>query len=127
MTTEPASTVGQVEPYVLWIGDIGVTKSWLMTPRGYAPLAGSEWFTVNRSGYTQQIPVWAIICAIVLFPFGLLFLLCKETKVTGWIEVTVRAGQLVHMVAIPAGSPQAASVHLNVGYAQAYARQAASS
>lgn len=126
MTTEPASTVGQVEPYLLWIGDIGVTKSWLTTPRGNAPLAGSEWFAVNRSSYTQQIPVWAIILAIVLFPIGLLFLLCKEPKASGWIEVTVRAGQLVHVVAIPAGSPQAAAVYQNVGYAQSCARQAVS-
>jgi hypothetical protein len=125
MTAVPPWPTGQAEPYALCIGDIGVTRSWVVTPRGSAPLAGSEWFTANHTGYTQQIPVWAIICAVLLFPLGLLFLLCKETKVTGWVEVTVRSGQLVHTVAVPAGDGTLAWVLSNVGRAQELARQAA--
>jgi hypothetical protein len=35
---------------------------------------------------------------ILFFPLGLLFLLVKETRATGWLEVTVRSGPFVHQV-----------------------------
>ena len=107
-----------VEPYLLHVGDIGVTRSWVVTPRGYAPLAGSEWFVVDRSGWTEEIPVWAIVLAILFFPIGLLFLLVKETRATGWLEVTVRSGLFVHMVTFPAGTAAAAGVHPQVAFAR---------
>lgn len=39
----PPGTPG-FEPYVASVGDIGVTPSWVVTPRGSAPLAGSQWW-----------------------------------------------------------------------------------
>lgn len=112
MSTVPPGPMVGVEPYVASLGDIGVTPHWVVTPRGSAPLAGSEWWVVDRSGWTQRIPVWAIILAIVFFPLGLLFLLCKETVWTGWLEVTVRSGALVHtaMLAVPSLEAQQAPV-----------------
>jgi hypothetical protein len=122
VTPRPAPPV---EPHLLQIGDIGVTRSWVVTPWGYAPLARSEWFVVDRTAWTQAIPVWAIVLAILFFPLGLLFLLVKETRATGWLEVTVRSGTLVHQVAIPAGTVAAAGVHPQVAYARHLAGVAA--
>ena len=98
------------------IGDIGITRSWVVTPRGTAPLRGSEWYIVNRTAYTTEIPVWAIVLAIVFFPIGLLFLLAKDQRVTGWIEVTVRSAPIAHVVSIPAGNVAASAVYPQVAY-----------
>lgn len=112
------------EPWLLQLGDVGVTPTWVVTPRGTAPLAGSEWWGVQRTGYTQHIPVWAIILAVVLFPIGLLFLLAKETRVTGWVEVTVRSGALVHVTTVPADAVQLPYVLGQVQYARDLAARA---
>lgn len=125
MSTFPPAPLVGVEPYVASVGDIGVTPHWVVTPRGSAPLAGSEWWVVDRGAWTQRIPVWAIILAVVLFPLGLLFLLCKETVWSGWLEVTVRSGALVHsaMVAVP--SFEAQQAHATVDRIRALAAEAA--
>jgi hypothetical protein len=120
MSVPPSSLVG-VEPYVASVADIGVTQHWVVTPRGTAPLAGSEWWIADRGAWTQQIPVWAIILAIVLFPLGLLFLLCKEVKWSGWLEVTVRSGALVYVAALPVPSYEAAGAHAAVDRIRALA------
>ena len=60
--------------------------------------------------------MWAIVLAIVMFPFGLLFLLVKEPRVTGWIEVTVRSAPIAHVVSIPAGNVAASAVYPQVAY-----------
>ncbi|GEN81147.1 hypothetical protein [Actinotalea fermentans] len=123
MSVQPGQLVG-VEPYVASIGDIGVTRHWVMTPRGPAPLAGSEWWIADRGAWSQQIPVWAIILAIVFFPLGLLFLLCKETKWSGWLEVTVRSGALVHTAVLPLPSYEAQNAHAAVDRIRALAAEA---
>ena len=122
-TVPPAPLVG-VEPYAVWVGDIGVTPHWVVTPRGTVPLAGSQWWVADRGGWTQQIPVWAIVLAIVLFPLGLLFLLCKEPKWAGWLEVTVRSGGLVHTAALAVPSVEAQNAHAAVDRIRALAAQA---
>jgi hypothetical protein len=75
------------------------------TPRvarwGYAPReqAGATFRYVRR--YT---PGWAIACAILLFPLGLLFLLAKRDSelVVNLIEESRQKTQLVVVGAIPA-------------------------
>jgi len=52
----------------------------------------------------------------VMFPIGLLFLMAKEQRVTGWIEVTVRSASIAHGVSIPAGSAAASAVYPQVAY-----------
>lgn len=123
MSLPPGPPVG-VEPYVASVADIGVTQHWVVTPRGTAPLAGSEWWLTDRGAWTQQIPVWAIVLAIVLFPLGLLFLLVKETKWSGWLEVTVRSGALVYVAALPVPSFEAANAHATVDRIRALAAAA---
>lgn len=112
----------------LTIGDIAVTADTIITPNGTAPLAGSHWMFVDRSQTEQKIPSSAIVLAII-FAFacllGLLFLLMKETRVTGYVEVTVRSGSLSHMTQIPVSS-QADIVRFRgvVGQAQSMAASA---
>lgn len=114
--TMPAWATGPTESYFLQLGDIGVSQSWVVTPRGTVPLAGSQWWAVNRSAYTQHIPVWAIVLAVILFPIGLLFLLAKETRLSAWIEVTVRSGDFMHQTTVPHDSPAAVEVFGKVEY-----------
>ena len=117
MSVSPYATTEPAEPYLMQIGDIGITRSWVVTPSGTAPLRGSEWSIANHTAYISAIPVWAIVLAIVFFPIGLLFLMAKEQRVTGWIEVTVRSAPIAHVVSIPAGSAAASAVYPQVAYA----------
>jgi hypothetical protein len=99
-----ATPPGQAEPIVLWIGDIGVSNHWVMTPTGTAPLAQSQWFVRDYTHVEQVIPTHAIVLAIVFALFcllGLLFLLMKEQRTVGWIEVTVRSDSVQHVTQVP--------------------------
>jgi hypothetical protein len=122
----PASPVAQ-QPFLITIGDIGVTQDAVVTPNGTGPVAGSQWIVSDRTTTTQSIPAWAIVMAI-LFALacllGLLFLLVKETRITGYVEVTVRTGDVLHMTQLPVHSAQDVdrARHM-VGYAQSLAAQ----
>lgn len=109
MTSVPP-VPGQPEQFLLTIGDIGVSRSWVVTPNGTAPLAGSQWIMQDRTFTQRSIPAYAIVLAII-FAFacllGLLFLLIKEDRMTGYVEVSVRSGNLFHVTQLPAQSPQA--------------------
>src|SRR5262249_52518810 len=93
----PAPAPAQAaEEYLFHIGDIGVTPHWIVSPRGNAPLAGSQWTIVDQTRVTRKTPAWAIVLTIalffVIFLFSLLFLLAKKDTVTGWLEVTAASG-----------------------------------
>jgi hypothetical protein len=93
------------EPILLWIGDIGVSQHWVVTPNGNAPLAGSQWIVRDGTRVEESIPGYAIALAIIFFIFcllGLLFLLIKERRTSGYVEVTVRAGDVYHVTQLPA-------------------------
>lgn len=100
---------GQPEHYVLTIGDIGVSPSWVVTPNGTAPLAGSEWTFRDWTVTREAIPTWAIIAAVIGAAFcllGLFFLLVKEPQTSGVVEVSVRSNGIFHIIQLPADSPQ---------------------
>lgn len=100
---EALESVGNAEPIVLTIGDIGVTERWITTPNGYAPLKGSQWIITDRTITEQKIPTWAwVACIIGLLAclLGLLFLLVKEEVTTGYVQVSVRSGNLYHVTEI---------------------------
>lgn len=81
------SPVGYVQ-----IGDIQVRDGTVHTPAGSCPLRGSRWMMMDHSVIERRTPVWAIVLAIVLawfFLLGLLFLLVKEDRVSGFVEVVV--------------------------------------
>jgi hypothetical protein len=114
-------------PAVLTIGDITVTEDRILTPNGTAPLKGSQWFVRDLSRTEEKIPTSAIVLAIIFSVFcllGLLFLLQKEKRTTGYVEVEVRSGKLTHTTQIPVSSPYVVNqVRALVAQAQALAGQ----
>jgi hypothetical protein len=83
-----------VEPTLVTIGDIVVTQTWVVTPSGTRPRAEVSYAATPMYQTTRGIPTWAIVCAIVFFVFcllGLLFLLVKEERTTGHLQVTAQA------------------------------------
>lgn len=130
------STVSPIEPsqtsgpsaFLLTIGDIGVTDRWVSTPNGHAPLRGSQWIAADMSTTQRRIPTWAIVLAVLFalfFLIGLLFLLVREEVTRGYVQVSVRSGDLNHMTQLPVTSPQdVARIRGLVAHAQALAAQA---
>src|SRR5256885_11665131 len=51
------------DPIVLTIGDIGVTRNWVVTPNGTARLGGSQWIARDMTRTESKIPTWAIVLA----------------------------------------------------------------
>jgi hypothetical protein len=95
----------QSDPILLWIGDIGVSRYWVVTPNGTGPLAGSQWIVRDGTRVEEKMPAYAIVLAVIFFVFcllGLLFLLIKERRVVGYIEVSVRTGDTYHVAQLPA-------------------------
>lgn len=108
------------EPVMVTIGDISVTSTTVYTPSGSRPLSEVSWTFTDLSTTSQGIPTWAIVCAIVFFLFcflGLLFLLAKEDKTQGSVQVTVHGPGFVHTSTIPVTSPaQVADINARVNY-----------
>jgi hypothetical protein len=115
-------------PFLLTIGDIGITPQWVVTPNGHAPLSGSQWIAMDMSRTESKIPTWAIIMAILfalLCLIGLFFLLVKEERTTGYVEVSVRSGDLYHRTQLPVSDQWAVQqIRQLVAQAQTLAAQA---
>ncbi len=113
-------------PYLAVFGPIRVTPTTVMTPTGTFPLRGSTWLAEAR-GYVDRVtPVWAILVALLGFmviPFvSLLFLLVKEDRWRGYVQVGVAYGDLRYAVRLPAESPVVAeSIRRQVGYVRSVA------
>lgn len=91
------------------IGDIAVTSEAIVTPAGMLPLKGATWTVTDMSRTEEKMPAYAIVLAIIFFfacLLGLLFLLMKEKKTTGHVQVAVHSGGRYHATMIPATSPQ---------------------
>lgn len=118
---------GPGETVVLTIGDIAVTPNSIIVPQGQFPLRGTTWTVQDSSQTTQSIPTWAIIMTIIGVWFcliGLLFLLAKETKHTGFVSVSVSGPGLYHTVQMPPGPFSVASVTAQVNQARSMAAAA---
>lgn len=104
------------------IGDIAVTQSWVVTPVGQAPVGQAQWFVTDMSVTTQEIPTWAVVCAVLFFLvcfLGLLFLLAKEMRTRGSVQVVVQAPGLMYSTQLPVWSlHQVHDVHGRVNYAR---------
>lgn len=113
------------ETFLFTIGDIGVSPSWVVTPNGSAPLRRSQWLANDMSRIETKIPTWAIIMAILFIWacfIGLLFLLAKETRTSGYVDVTVRSDTLQHTTQVPiSNTNQVLHIRQMVGQAQAMA------
>jgi hypothetical protein len=96
------------DPLILTIGDIGVSQHWVATPNGSTRLGGTTWIVQDQSRTESKIPTYAIVLAIVFAIFcllGLLFLLIKEQRTTGYVSVTVQGQGLLHVSQVPVRSP----------------------
>jgi hypothetical protein len=88
------------DPVILTIGDIGVTRRSVVTPNGSAPLKGSQWIVRDATSVQESTPTWAMVAMIIFLIvclLGLLFLLLKEKRTVGYVEVTVSSGNLMYM------------------------------
>ncbi|ESU48275.1 hypothetical protein K7395_12460 [Streptomyces filamentosus] len=104
----PQGVPGQGGVPVLSIGDITVMNDAIVTPSGSMPLKGAVWTATDMSRTEEKIPAHAIVLAIIFALFcliGLLFLLMKEKRTTGFVQVTVTSGGRHHSTMIPAMGP----------------------
>ncbi|MGN9802676.1 hypothetical protein [Micromonospora sp. L32] len=105
------------------IGEIVVTPPVIRTPTGVLPLAGASWQVTDFWQKEEKIATWALVCAIVGFFcltfFSLLFLLVKETRHHGTVQVTVVNGAHQYVARIPV-MDQGQVQHINnqVNYAR---------
>jgi hypothetical protein len=114
------------EAPIATIGDIAISQSTVITPAGRFPIRGTVWTVTDMSRTERSTPTWAIILAILIFWWtcllGLLFLLVKEQKTTGHIQVTVQGHGHYHAATIPANHPGAAfQINQQVNYARSLA------
>ena len=106
------------------IGDITVSRNSIIVPQGRFPLRGTTWTVQDSIQVTESIPVWAIIMTVLFVWFcliGLLFLLAKEKRYSGFVAVTVVGDGLYHSVQFPAGPTVAGWVTTRVNQARSLA------
>lgn len=90
MTMQPAP----VPPYLVSIGNIHATADHVVTPGGTWRAADVNVVTYDQTQTTTGTPAWAIVMLVIFiwfFLLSLLFLLAKETRVSGFVTVTVTA------------------------------------
>jgi hypothetical protein len=118
----------QQPAYLVTIGDIACTADFVITPAGTRPVREVTWTFTDMSRTTDVIPPWAIVLAVVFFIvcfLGLLFLLVREQRTQGFVQVTVQAPGFVHAVQLPVSSTaQIADYNARVNYARSLAAAA---
>ncbi|MBO4164935.1 hypothetical protein [Micromonospora antibiotica] len=118
----PGAMGGQ-QPVAVQIGEIMVTPPVIRTPTGVLPLAGATWYVADYWQREEKIASWAIVCAILGFfcltIFSLLFLLIKETRHHGTVQVTVTNGGHQYVARIPVvDQTQVQQINNQVNYAR---------
>lgn len=103
------------------VGDIHLTQDWVVTPRGSVPAPEAQFIAQDCSVTTRVIPGWAVLFAILGFLFfllGLLFLLVREERTTGFVQVQVVAPGWQYVTQIPVSNrAQVADLLARVTYA----------
>ena len=97
------------EPALVHFGEITITEHWLITPAGSAPLRGTQIFVTDMTREERFTPAWAIVFAVIGFFFfllGLLFLLVKETRTSGFMQISVTNGAFTYQSAELANGPR---------------------
>jgi len=105
------------------VGDVRVTRHWIVTPSRTIPLAGTNWIARDRSHTQRVIPGWAIACSIIFFLacfLGLLFLAIKEDVISGHVEVEITGPDgFRHITQVDVFSPRQVQQAVQfVGYVQ---------
>ncbi|MGV9981151.1 hypothetical protein ACWDUH_26080 [Micromonospora wenchangensis] len=118
----PGAAGGQ-QPAAVQIGEIMVNPPMIHTPTGVLPLAGATWYVTDHWQREEKIASWAIVCAILGFfcltIFSLLFLLIKETRYHGTVQVTVTSGGHQYVARIPVvDQGQVQQINNQVNYAR---------
>lgn len=101
----PLAPLGGPGAPLLAVGDIVVLQDSIVTPNGTLPLKGAVWNVTDLSRTEEKIPTTGVVLAVVFSVFcllGLLFLLMKERRTTGYIQVGVSSGGRHHTTLIPA-------------------------
>lgn len=111
------------QPPLVTIGDIHCGQSEIMTPAGSCPTVGAQWYVTDMTVTREEIPTWAIVCAVVgafvVCLFSLFFLLVKERKTTGSIQVMVQNNGFVYTTQVPVFDAFVVTdVHNRVNYAR---------
>ena len=105
--TQPAPAPGADQPLAS-IGEIGVSQTSVWLPTGRHPIRGTTWLVTDMSRQEEKISTVGIVLAIVgmflVCLFSLLFLLLKDKRTTGYIQVTVQGEGFHHATMIPASS-----------------------
>jgi hypothetical protein len=118
---QPAQTL-PAGPVLVTIGDISVEQYRIVTPAGVLPTQGTNWSAMDMTRTEEKIPAYAIVLAIIFFIvclLGLLFLLIKERKTTGFVQVTVQHGPRTHNTHVAAANQtQVADTLARVNYAR---------
>ena len=110
------------ESPLVQIGEIVVSTSWVVTPAGNRPVAQATWNVNDMYRSYRAIPTWAIVMTILtvwFFLLGLLWLLVKEDRTEGFVQVSVYSPGFSHATSIPVNSGmQVLDVYNRVNYAR---------
>lgn len=119
---------GGPEQWLGTIGDIAYSQHWVATPAGTHPIKGTVWTVTDMSHYSESISTTGVVLCIIFVWFcllGLLFLLMKDRRYVGYIQVTVQGDGFFHSTLLPAGGPMAVvNATQQVNYARALAASA---
>lgn len=122
-----ASTPIPVDPPVLTIGDITVTRTEVIVPQGRYPLRGTTWTMQDSTHVESVIPTYAFVLMVIFIIFcllGLLFLLIHEKRYSGFVSVSVTGPGLYYSVQLPASPNIVAWATYQVNQARALAAMA---
>ena len=102
-------------------GPLAITADTVRTPGGSFPLGGSVWRSFDYWQTRRVVPTAAILAAVLGFfvvPFvSLLFLLVRQDRTTGVVQVCGIDGGRQHVVDLPVASPaHALAIHRQVQY-----------
>jgi len=106
----PPPPAAAVPGVLVTVGDIACTADEVITPNGRLPLARTVWVVQNNTTTTESIPTYAIVLAILFILvclLGLLFLLIKERKTTGWLTISVQGEGTYYATQVPVSAPEA--------------------
>ncbi|MFT4028966.1 MAG: hypothetical protein QM675_03745 [Protaetiibacter sp.] len=76
------------------VGHVTANEHWIVTPAGTWPIAEVNVSSTDQTATTTHTPAWAIILVILFiwfFLLSLLFLLARETRVSGFVSIHVVA------------------------------------
>jgi hypothetical protein len=91
-------------PFLVSIGNIHATQHHVVTPAGTWSVADVNVSTSDQTATTTHTPAWAIVMVVIFiwfFLLSLLFLLARESRVTGYVTVTIHAGGQSYVENVP--------------------------